>query len=444
MKKTAIVPAEIVTADASGNILEGYAVVINGDIIESIIPVNDLTDFEGEIVKDEGLTLIPGFIQTHIHLCQTMFRGLADDLQLLDWLQYKIFPYENAHNENSMSISVRLGLNELIGCGTTTILDMGSLRHQEIIFEELIKSGIRAFAGKCMMDSNDLLPKFKSSLKEELGYTYKLAKEYHNGTGRVKYAFAPRFLLTSSEKLLRDTREMMKDFPGSLFHTHASENKTECEIIRKKYSKDNIEYFDSINVLDERSVLAHCIHISETEMGILKKTNTAVAHCPSSNLKLGSGIAPVPKMLEEKIRVSLGADGAPCNNRLSIFNEMRLASLIQKPIYGPTILDAETIFRLATIEGARALNIERLTGSIEAGKKADLVLLNLRKPYLPLNLNKEDIYSRIVYSAADDSVEYVMTDGAWAVKKKNNLLYDSDELYNSGSAELNKLLKRAG
>ncbi len=263
MKKTAIVPAEIVTADPSGNILEGYAVIVSGEFIESIIPVKELKDFKGEIIKEEGLTLIPGFIQTHIHLCQTLFRGLADDLQLLDWLQYKIFPYENAHNENSMRLSVQLGLNELICGGTTTILDMGSLRHQEVIFEELLKSGIRAFAGKCMMDINDLVPQFKSNLKEELDNAYKLASEYHNCNGRIRYAFAPRFLLTSSERLLRDTREMMKDFPGSLFHTHASENKKECAIIRNKYSKDNIEYFDSIDLLDEKSVLAHCIHISE-------------------------------------------------------------------------------------------------------------------------------------------------------------------------------------
>ena len=165
-----IIPKQIVTADAKRRILKGYAVEFSHGKISSVKKAEefDLEFYNGEIIEQPHLTLIPGFVQTHIHLCQTLFRGLADDLQLLDWLQKKIFPFEQAHNKHSLRISAKLGISELLKGGTTTILDMGTLNHQEEIFEELISSGIRAFSGKCMIDQNDLFPSFKSSTKDEL------------------------------------------------------------------------------------------------------------------------------------------------------------------------------------------------------------------------------------------------------------------------------------
>ncbi|MDP3831775.1 MAG: amidohydrolase family protein, partial [Ignavibacteriaceae bacterium] len=181
-KRQLIIPSKIVTVNSKDEILTDYAVEIEGKVISKIVNVKeiDLLTYDGEIIRVDDKVLIPGFIQTHIHLCQTLFRGLADDLQLLDWLQQRIFPYENAHSEKSLLASVKLGINELINGGTTTLLDMGTLRHQHVIFDELISSGIRAFAGKCMMDENDLLPSFKNNTKAALKETLALAKEYHN------------------------------------------------------------------------------------------------------------------------------------------------------------------------------------------------------------------------------------------------------------------------
>jgi len=443
--KEIIIPKRIVTVDKDDLILSNTAVEIIDNRIASFIPNEkiDRQGYEGKIYDHPDLTLIPGFVQTHIHLCQTLFRGLADDLQLLDWLQKKIFPFENAHNKNSLKISTKLGINELLLGGTTTLLDMGTLRHQEVVFEEMISSGIRGYSGKCLIDENELFPSFKSSTENELKYMNELANEFHNvEEGRIRYGFAPRFVLSCSEELLKETKSMMKDFPGSVYHTHSSENKNEIAKVRKKYNKENIEYFDSIKVLDDHTVLAHCIHLNENEKQILKNKNVKVAHCPSANLKLGSGIANIPDYIERGISVSIGADGPPCNNNLSVFTEMRLAALIQKPIHGPEAMDAKTVFKLATIEGAKALHLENEVGSIEIGKKADLVLMDLNSYVNSVSDNDEQVFSNLVYSSGTSNVRSVMIGGKWVVSNGKSLIYDKNKLRVDGINELKDLLKR--
>ena len=441
-----IVPKNIVTVDLKERILKNHFVQIENGIIIRIAKNDEsiFKKYKGELYRFENLTLIPGFVQTHIHLCQTLFRGLADDLELLNWLQLKIFPFENAHNKNSLRASVRLGINELLLSGTTTLLDMGTLHHQEIIFDELLNSGMRAFAGKCLIDENDLFPEFKSTTKSELNEIYELAKTFHNSSnGKIKYGFAPRFVLSCSEELLKESFEMKKDFEGSLYHTHSSENKDEVAEVRRRHNKENIEYFHSIGVIDDHSVLAHCIHVNDKEADLLKEKDVRVSHCPSSNLKLGSGIANIPKYLGKGISVSLGSDGAPCNNNLSIFNEMRLAALIQKPIHGAREMDAKSVFKLATIEGARALHLQNEIGSIEVGKKADLVLLDLSSNTHSL-YNEESVYSDVVYSSTSNSVNSVMIEGEWKILNKTSFLYDQNELRKNSEEELKKLIKRVG
>ncbi len=236
-EKKLIIPQHIVTADNENRILRNHAVEIISNKIVRITEKEKINfnQYKGEIYNYPNLTMVPGFIQTHIHLCQTLFRGLADDMLLLDWLKNKIFPLENAHDINSLRASVKLGINELLLGGTTTVLDMGTLRCQEIIFEELTNSGMRAFSGKCMIDENELYPPFKAETSIEISESYKLAEKFHNiNNGKIYYAFAPRFLLSCSEKLLKETKEMMKDFPKSLYHTHASENKSRSRTDKKK------------------------------------------------------------------------------------------------------------------------------------------------------------------------------------------------------------------
>ncbi len=442
-----ISPSYIITMNHNQEILKGFSVLVSGNRIQKIdrteILEQEAKQNKWEIFDATGQILIPGFIQTHIHLCQTLFRGLADDLELLDWLQLKIMPFEYAHNKESMKFSALLGISELIRCGTTTILDMGSINHSDVVFEQLINSGIRAFHGKAMMDINTLYPSLSESTKDSLRSSEELVKAFHNSKdGRIKYAFAPRFILSCSDELLKETYQLIQDYPGTLFHTHASENRTELENVRQRCGKDNIECFEELEILSDKSCIAHCIWLNENEIQLMKKRDARVLHCPSSNLKLASGIANIPRYLKEGISVSLGADGAPCNNFLDIFVEMRLASLIQKPIHGPTSMSAKEVFELATIGGAKALHLQHEIGSIEEGKKADLVLIQLNQIHNSLYLNEENLYSSIVYTADHTNVKSVMIDGKWIYQNNEFKTIDAGEITEKSQEELSKLLRR--
>jgi 5-methylthioadenosine/S-adenosylhomocysteine deaminase len=435
----------VVTVNPAREIFQNVSIVVEQNRISAIEYEKQLPRRKyDEIIDARGLVLIPGFIQTHVHLCQTLFRGLADDLELLDWLCTKIFPFEAAHNERSMYYSALLGITELFSSGTTTILDMGSIQHETEVIRAIGETGLRAFVGKAMMDVNDLYPKLRESTAEAVTSTRQLAERWHNSyDGRIKYAVAPRFVLSCSDALLHDTHAMLEHFPGMLFHTHASENKSEIQKVRERSGMENIEFLNHLGLLSGRSCLAHCIHLNDTEIDILGQTGTHVAHCPSSNLKLGSGIARIPTYLQRNINVSLGADGAPCNNTLDMFQEMRLASLLQKPFYGPAALPAQTIFEMATIHGARALGLQQEIGSIEVGKKADLVLLDLNRVSHPVNPAK-NLYSAIVYSGSPADVHSVMIDGRWVYRNRSLVQIDEENVRYKAESELHLLYNRIG
>ena len=434
----------IVTMDPQRRVLRDGGLIVNGAAIERVLTreaLASLPPFDGGVVDAPGLAVIPGFIQTHIHLCQTLFRGLADDLPLLDWLALRIFPYEAAHTAPSMSASAMLGIAELVRSGTTTIMDMGSIHHEDEIASAVESTGLRAFIGKAMMDRNEAFPGLKETTEESLRSTLRQARAWHGAAGgRLKYAVAPRFVLSCSDRLLREAHAMLADFPGMLLHTHAAENLREMEAVRARCGMDNIEFFDSIGILGPTSCLAHCIWVNPAEVGLLRDRQAKVLHCPSSNLKLGSGVAGIPGFLQHGIAVSLGADGAPCNNRLDMFEEMRLAALIQKPLHGAGAMEASSVFELATLGGARALGLERSIGSIEAGKKADLVLLNAGRAWNPAG--GENIYSNLVYSGTPENVRSVMVDGAWIYRDGVHLRMDEAAIVARARRELRLLLDR--
>ncbi len=440
--KTLVEAGSLVTVNSRREILRNVTIEIEQNRITAVRPSQASDRTHASYIDATTFVAIPGFIQTHVHLCQTLFRGLADDLQLLDWLQKKIFPFEAAHNETSMRASAMIGIAELIRSGTTTILDMGSVHHEEEVISAIGETGFRAFVGKAMMDMNELFPKLKESTKESVNSTRKLAEQWHNSyDGRVKYAVAPRFVLSCSDGLMKDAHEMMSSFDGMLFHTHASENKNEVHAVRERCKMENVEFLNSLGVLDEKACLAHCIHLNENEIDILNNNRTSVSHCPSSNLKLGSGIANIPYLQQKGINVALGADGAPCNNTLDMFQEMRLASLLQKPAYGPTAMPAQTIFEMATINGAKALGLEQEIGSIEAGKKADIVLLNLNNVWNPV-LHQDNLYSSIVYSSSPENVDSVMIDGKWVYRKSAFTGIDQQKIVTEAKQELKQLIDR--
>ena len=358
-----------------------------------------------------GCLIMPGLIQAHVHLCQTLFRGLADDLRLEDWLVRRIWPLEAAHTEETVYWSALLGAAELLLGGTTAILDMETVRHTGAAFQALERIGIRATVGKCLMDAHpEGAPlELAESTDNALAEAEALAKRWHNGAGsRLRVCFAPRFVPSCSGPLLRAASELAERFDAQL-HTHAAETIVERETVLRTTGLEEIAYLDSVGIAGPRAALAHCVWVDAHETARLARQGTTVVHCPSSNLKLASGVAKVPELLAAGCHVAIGADGAPCNNRLDVFAEMRLAALIQKPRLGADALPAGRVLELATLGGARALGLEAEIGSIAPGKRADLVVLDLREPHLHPAMG--DPVSLVVYAACASDVRDVFVDG---------------------------------
>ena len=429
--------------DGSGKLAKGSLRVENGKIaaLRKSLPKK-----KGEKRIDlAGKLVIPGFVHTHVHLCQTLFRNFADDLELLDWLKERIWPFEGAHNEKSLYASARLGIAELLAGGSTTVLDMGTVRHTDAIFEAAKEMGIRAFIGKCLMDRDDNPKALREPTKQALRENLELFERWHGEAGdRLRYASAPRFLLSCTEGLMHELK-LLRDANDMLVHSHASENLSEVEAVRKLYGCENIEAFHRLGLASPKLVLAHCIHLSEAERRILAETFTRVSHCPSSNLKLASGLCNVPELRKLGVSVSLGADGAPCNNNLNMFQEMRFASLLQKPHHGPTAMPAREVFEMATIEGARSLGLDRDIGSIEVGKKADLVTLDLSEPSVaiePSEHHPEQAYSALVYSASASCVRQTWVDGRLVYDEGSLPGFSQSEIVSRAFKERKKLLAR--
>ncbi len=393
-----------------------------------------------------GLLLMPGFVQTHIHLCQTLFRNLANDLELLDWLERRIWPLESAHTPASLAASARLGLLELIKSGTTAIQDMGSVYHTEVILNEVVRSGLRASVGVTFMDTGERVPPgLKRPFEESLAYSLELIATWHGRQeDRIRINLAPRFALSCSEKSLVAIGEAARQ-RGVAVHTHASENRKEVEIVRRNQGMGNVAYYHQVGLTGDNLTLAHCIWLDDEEVEILAETGTRVLHCPSSNLKLGSGIADIPRYLERGVLCSLGADGAPCNNNLSAFTEMRLAGLIQKPLHGPAALPARKIVEMATLDGARALHWDDQIGTLEEGKRADLILLDLNQAHSAPDLfdRWSDPYAAVVYAARPANVKTVIVNGRILMENGKVLTIDEEETLAVARKELQRLLQRA-
>jgi cytosine/adenosine deaminase-related metal-dependent hydrolase len=361
-----------------------------------------------------GLTILPGFVQAHVHLCQTLFRNQADDLELLDWLSKRIWVMEAAHTEETLHTSALLGIHELLSSGTTCVLDMGTVRHTEAIYEAVRESGIRASVGKCLMDHPTTTPdSLREPTRDAVTEAIALYKRWHGTEGdRIRVSYAPRFVISCTERLLTDVSRVARE-QNALIHTHAAENLKEIQLVKRLVGCENVEYLHQLGLTSPDLVLAHCVWLKPNEKAILKRTGTHVVHCPSSNLKLASGLAHVPELRARGVNVALGADGAPCNNNLNMFQEMRLAALIHKPGAGPKAMRAQDVLDMATRDGAKALGWFKDIGSIEVGKKADLIALDLNRPEnaIPPRATPDAMASSIVYSSQPSHLRWTMVDG---------------------------------
>ena len=436
---TLIRNATILTMNDRFEVVDG-AVSVRSGVIASVGP--EPADPHETVVDAAGGFLLPGFVQTHLHLCQTLFRGYADDLTLMDWLRQRIWPMEAAHTPASLRASASLACMELLRSGTTSILTMETVHDTDAVFESVSASGIRATIGKCMMDANDEAPsRLREQTDRSLDESLALHRRWHDtANGRIRAAFAPRFAVSCSRALLEAVGELSAR-ELALVHTHAAEQREEIEIVRRVSGQANIEYLADVGLVSPRLCAAHCVWVDAREQALLASADVKVMHCPGSNLKLGSGIAPVPELLAQGICVSLGADGAACNNHLDVFGEMRLAATLQAVRRHPGALTARQVLWMATRNGARTLGLEGEIGSVEAGKRADLILIDRDRPHLA---PAPDPYSTIVYAARPDDVRMTMVDGVIVVRDFAPTRVDPEAVASEARNEARALAVRAG
>lgn len=393
------------------------------------------------VVDATGCAVVPGLVQAHVHLCQAMFRGMADDLPLLEWLRQRIWPLEAAHDEKSLSASAELGLLEMMLAGTTTILDMGTVHHYDAVFDACDRAGIRVFGGKTMMDAGKDVPKgLRETTKDSLKKADRLLEAWRGkGNGRLRYAYAPRFILSCTEQLFRGVVERSRA-TGALLHSHVAEHPDERTAVKEALGDDDLAILRKWGFAGSRTLLAHGVQIRDDEADLLAKDGTRIVHCPSANLKLGSGIARIAELDRRGVQLALGADGAPCNNNLDPWVELRHAALLAKVRTSTTAIPAPRAFRLATIDGAKALGIDAEVGSLEVGKRADVVVVRIDGPHVEPG---GDVYSRLVYGCTARDVEHVFVDGEHVVENGEHMRLDRETVLANARAQAKKLVARA-
>ncbi len=434
----------LVTCDAGDRVIPGDLLAVDGRIEAMGDGARAVGEGTGllRVLRAQGCAVVPGFVQAHVHLCQVLFRGMADDLPLLDWLRERIWPLEAAHDERSLRASAELGLLEMTLAGTTTILDMGTVHGHDAVFDACARSGVRAISGKTMMDSGEGVPAgLRESTRASLAESDALFARWNGAAeGRLGYAYGPRFILSCTEQLFREVVQRARE-NGALLHSHAAEHPAERDAVRRILGADDVDVLERWGFCGERAILAHGVQLTDAQGRRAAELGTRFVHCPSANLKLGSGIARVQALLDLGVRLALGADGAPCNNNLDPFMELRLAALLAKITSGTTSLPARRALRLSTIDGAVALGLGDQVGSLEVGKRADLAVVRLDGAHSEPG---GDLFSRLVYACKSSDVVHVVVDGRVLVKNGEHQLLDRERVVRTAGSEGRRAAARAG
>jgi 5-methylthioadenosine/S-adenosylhomocysteine deaminase len=412
----------IVTMDNERRVIEDGSVAVRGG---RIMEVGTRVEIDAKYVAREtidarGKVVIPGLINGHTHVPMTLFRGLADDLDLQEWLTKYIFPAEAKNvTEEFVRVGARLGLAEMIRGGTTTYCDM--YYFEDAIADETSKAGVRGLLGETVIDfpvaDNKTWP-------EAMAYTENFVKKW-KGNPLVTPAIAPHAPYTVSEEHLKAVRAL-SDRTGAPIVIHISETRREVEDSLKNKGATPVDYLARIGFLNNRVVGAHLVHATTEEITVLKRFGVGVVHNPQSNMKLASGVAPVPQMLQADLDLGLGTDGAASNNDLNMWEEIDTTAKLHKVFtMDPKVVTAQQAFEMATIRGARALHMEREIGSIEKGKRADIVVVDLD------DLNQlpfYNIYSELVYATKADDVRHVIIEGRVIMRDRRLLTLDEQDI----------------
>ena len=434
--------------DAAGTVAPGDLLVVDDRIaaLGAGVPaaLRRLPGGRAERTFDATDALVtPGFVHAHLHLCQTLFRGLAEQSDLLRWLRERIWPLEWQHTEDSLAASVRLALLELVSGGVTCLNDMGTTRHTDVIGQVLADTGMRATFGQALMDVGEGVPEgMAQPASVVLARALAVADRWHGkADGRLRVSLAPRFILSCSENLWIDVRDASRE-RGLLVHTHIAEAPTEGAEVKAAVGCHAAPYFAKHGVLSERFVGAHGVQLDDGELDLVKDANAALVHCPGSNLKLGSGLTDVAAWRAKGIRCGLGSDGAACNNRLDTFHEMGLAGGIARVRRREAPMSAREVLALATIDGARSLGIDGETGSLEVGKQADLAVTGIAGP-TAAPFAAEDPYTALVFGACPRDVILTVVAGRVLYERGAWSMLDPDRVSLEAKSEARALVRRA-
>jgi 5-methylthioadenosine/S-adenosylhomocysteine deaminase len=412
----------VITMDSNRAILEAGTIAIRDGLIIAV----GLTDAlrakikSKEIIDAKGKLVMPGLINTHTHAAMTIFRGLADDVGLQEWLENHIWPAEAKYiDAETVRLGTFLAIAEMIRSGTTAFNDMYFFEDE--VAKAAKKAGIRAMVGEVLLHFPT--PNCRTP-QEGLDYTEMLIKKWRNDR-LITVAVAPHAPYTCPPEILRQAKNLSDKYHVP-FHIHLSETKSEVDNIRRTYGLTPVEYLDSLGILDDNVIAAHCVQLTKKEIQLIARRKTGVAHDPESNMKLASGVAPIPDFFIAGGKVGLGTDGAASNNNLNIFEEMNTAAKLHKVFkHDPTVMNAQSVVEMATIGGARVLGLEGRIGSIEVGKRGDIIVINLNKPHLVPIYN---LYSLIVYAMAAADVETVIIEGRIVMRNHRILTFNEEEI----------------
>ncbi|MCD6585100.1 MAG: amidohydrolase [Desulfobacteraceae bacterium] len=411
-----IINGVVVTMDSDEAVIANGAVAISGDRIIDIGPKEKFSDCQAaKVIDAKNGIIMPGLINTHTHASMTCFRGLADDLHLMTWLNDYIFPAEAKLNYEKVKTGALLACAEMILSGTTCFADM--YLFEDAVAEAAAQAGMRAVVGEVLYD----FPSPSYGLIEEgFVYTENLIKKW-KGDSLITVAVEPHSPYLCGPDLLIKAGALSKKYEVPLI-IHVAETQTEVHTIFERYGKTPIAHLGGIGVLSPLLLACHCVALTDKDIELLASFDVKVSHNPESNMKLASGIAPVPQLMDAGVCVGLGTDGCTSNNDVDMFLEMDTAAKIHKVnTLDPTVMDAKTVLKMATIDAARALGLDKLTGSLVPGKKADVIIIDTNKPHLTPMYN---LHSHLVYAASGNDVDTSIINGQVVMENRALLTLD--------------------
>lgn len=442
MKQILIKNTYIVSMNDKREIYNNGSILIENDLIKAIGKVEEeLLSENVEIIDGKGKIILPGLINTHVHLSQQLGRGIADDVDLLTWLRERVWPYESNFDYESSLISSTACCVEMIKSGVTTFLEAGG-QYVEAMAEAVKNTGMRAALSKSVMDEEIGLPtNWVKTADEEIKIQKELYDKYNNtADGRIKIWFGLRTIFNNSDELILKTKKIADELKTGI-HMHIAEIAAENDYVKSNRGNSTVEHLYKLGVLGANLLAVHTVWLTDREIDLFRLYDVKVSHNPAAAMKVVLGFARIPEMLEKGLSVSIGTDGAPSNNRMDMMREMYLTSLIHKGrTLNPKVVPAEQVLEMATINGAKCALLENEIGSLEVGKKADLIILN---PNTIHSLPLHDPIANIVYTMSSENVESTMCNGQWLMKNREVLVLNEKDLIDEVNKKSKEIKNRA-